>query len=219
VSFGVGIVLFVLVREHCAEAMWIGSQYERMKFAEMKSEHVPVFEIYGRTIIELETRVVEDYFPVTHAVLCDREYERLKKRTRQCNLPICNRRAASASPLSTTFSWLSSVESTTIHHHPHRLQSTSPSFSFSSGSRGGVTVESDPVSSRKLQTGTTLSEEGCASDTRLGFTSELVGLEVEEEAGNGTLNEKVEVDGGWSFVVGEVSDSTTVDFDMSIMCV
>jgi len=94
-------------------------------------------------------------------------------------------------------------------------------FPFLSGIKHDVTVsatwESRPVSSRKLQAGTSLGEEGSASDTRLCFNEELVEVEAEEDAGNGALNENVEAGSSWSLAVGEVIDTRTVDFDMVVV--
>jgi hypothetical protein len=80
-----------------------------------------------------------------------------------------------------------------------------------------ATCESSPVSSRKLQTGTSLGEEGSARDTRLCFTEELVEVEDGDEAGNGALNENVEVDGSWSLDVGDGIDPRTADVDMLVV--
>lgn len=52
-----------------------------------------------------------------------------------------------------------------------------------------ATCDSSPVSSRKLQAGTSLGEEGKASDTRLCL------IDDDEEAGKGALKENVDVEG------------------------
>lgn len=68
--------------------------------------------------------------------------------------------------------------------------------------------ESRPVSSRKLQAGTSLGEEGSASDTRRCFKGRL--LDDAEAAGNGALNENVDVEGGLHVI------RSAVDFSMII---
>jgi hypothetical protein len=69
-----------------------------------------------------------------------------------------------------------------------RFSGTSPDASVSG------TCESRPVSSRKFHACTTRGEEGSARDTRLCFKGDAAENE-DEEAGNGALNENVEVDG------------------------
>ena len=64
--------------------------------------------------------------------------------------------------------------------------------------------ESRPVSSRKLQAGTSLGEEGSAKDTRRCFKGRLL-----EGAGNGALNEKVDVEGGVHVITSAVDFSMT----------
>lgn len=69
--------------------------------------------------------------------------------------------------------------------------------------------ESRPVSSRKLQAGTSLGEEGSARDTRRCFKGRQP--DDDEAAGNGALNEKVDVEGGLHII------TSAVDFSMAGM--
>lgn len=56
--------------------------------------------------------------------------------------------------------------------------------------------ESRPVSSRKLQAGTSLGDDGSAKDTRLCFKGDSALADTDDEAGKGALNEKVDAVGG-----------------------
>ena len=64
--------------------------------------------------------------------------------------------------------------------------------------------ESSPVSSRKLQAGTSRGDDSNANDTRLCLIGDCALLEDEEVAGKGALKEKVDADGGLHVVVSNV---------------